>query len=89
MSPVGPLLDLVSHEQSRPASPSRPKKVTSTCGWPDPPGHLPCEGADEALEIDVSLSGRLRAAFAQGSGPGLLQLGAREVGRSLPPAFVW
>jgi hypothetical protein len=54
-----------------------------------PHGRLFCEAADEAIKIDVSLSARLEAAFAQGSGPGLLQLGAREVGRSLPPAFVW
>jgi hypothetical protein len=54
-----------------------------------PHGHLLCEGGDEAPEVDGSLSARLKAAFAQGSGPGLLQLGAREVGRSLPPTFAW
>ncbi len=54
-----------------------------------PHGRLLCAAVDEAVKVDATVSARLEAAFAQGSGPGLLQLGAREVGRSLPPAFVW
>jgi superfamily II DNA or RNA helicase len=44
-----------------------------------PNGHLLLESGD----------GRLAAAFARGSGHGLLHLGAAELGRSLPPALVW
>jgi hypothetical protein len=54
-----------------------------------PRGQLLCEGADDAAEMDVAVSSRLVVAFAQGSGPGLLQLGAGEIGRTLPPVFVW
>ena len=32
---------------------------------------------------------RLTEAFAQGTGHGLLRLGAGEVGQALPPVFVW
>lgn len=32
---------------------------------------------------------RLDQAFAQGSGHGLLRLGAGEVGEALPPVFAW
>jgi superfamily II DNA or RNA helicase len=54
-----------------------------------PHGHLLCEGANDAAAMDAPLSARLAAGFAQGSGPGLLQIGAGEVGRPLPPVFVW
>ena len=54
-----------------------------------PQGHLVCEAADDASVMDEAVAARIAAAFAGGSGPGLLQLGASEVGQALPPAFVW
>src|SRR5690349_589169 len=39
--------------------------------------------------MDAGIASRLAAAFAQGTGTGLLQLGGGEVGRVLPPVFVW
>ena len=54
-----------------------------------PSGHLVAEAADDAPELDAATAARLADAFAHGSGPGLLQLGAGEVGHILPPAFVW
>lgn len=54
-----------------------------------PHGRLIAEAAENTPEIDDSAAARLEFAFAQGSGPGLLRLGAGEVGQALPPAFVW
>jgi superfamily II DNA or RNA helicase len=54
-----------------------------------PHGRLVAEDQDDAPEIDVNARDRLAAAFAQGSGPGLVRLGAGEVGHTLPPVFVW
>ncbi len=54
-----------------------------------PHGHLVAEDQDDAPEIDTAVRDRLAAAFAQGSGPGLVRLGAGEVGHALPPVFVW
>jgi superfamily II DNA or RNA helicase len=54
-----------------------------------PHGRLLAEPADEAAELDQRTATRLADAFARGSGHGLLQLGAGEVGQLLPPAFVW
>jgi hypothetical protein len=54
-----------------------------------PQGHLVAEDQDDAPEIDAAIGGRLTQAFAQGSGPGLVRLGAAEVGQALPPVFVW
>ena len=54
-----------------------------------PHGRLLAEHHDDALECDHRTAARLAEAFAQGSGQGLLQLGAGEVGQLLPPAFVW
>ena len=54
-----------------------------------PQGHLVAEHADDAPAMDAAAADRLRAAFAQGSGPGLLRLGAAELGQPLPPVFVW
>src|SRR5271167_2441493 len=54
-----------------------------------PSGHLVTEAADDAPELDQRTAKRLADAFARGSGHGLLQLGAGEVGHVLPPAFVW
>ena len=54
-----------------------------------PHGHLVLEQADDAPGLDPRSAARLAGAFARGAGPGLLQLGAGEVGRALPPAFAW
>ncbi len=54
-----------------------------------PHGHLVTEDQDDAPEIATAIGDRLAAAFAQGSGPGLVRLGAGEVGHTLPPVFVW
>jgi non-specific serine/threonine protein kinase len=52
-----------------------------------PHGRLLLEPADDASALPHDLSDRLQKAFARGSGHGLLQLGAAEVGRALPPVF--
>jgi non-specific serine/threonine protein kinase len=52
-----------------------------------PHGRLLLELADDAPALPPDLSHRLQEAFARGSGHGLLQLGAAEVGTALPPAF--
>jgi hypothetical protein len=52
-------------------------------------GHLVLEPSAEASEIDEAVAMRLSSAFAHGGGYGLLQLGAGEVGRTLPPVFLW
>jgi len=54
-----------------------------------PHGHLVVEEASDALPMDQATTARIGKAFAQGTGHGLLQLGAGEVGRILPPAFGW
>ncbi len=54
-----------------------------------PHGRLIAEDQDDAPEIDGAVRARLAAAFAQGSGAGLVRLGAGEVGQALPPVFVW
>ena len=54
-----------------------------------PHGHLVVEDAADALAMDQATTARIGKAFAQGTGHGLLQLGAGEVGRVLPPAFGW
>jgi superfamily II DNA or RNA helicase len=54
-----------------------------------PQGHLVCATAEEAPGLDDAVAERIAGAFARGGGPGLLQLGAGEVGRALPPVFVW
>ena len=52
-----------------------------------PHGRLILGPVEEGPALDPSLARRLEAAFARGSGHGLLQLGAREVGVALPPVF--
>ena len=47
------------------------------------------ETAEDAPPIDEKTMARLDQAFAQGSGHGLLRLGAGEVGEALPPVFAW
>lgn len=54
-----------------------------------PHGRLIAEAAENTPEIDDAVAARLGSAFAQGSGAGLLWLGAGEVGQALPPVFVW
>jgi hypothetical protein len=54
-----------------------------------PHDELACEPAKDAPDLDETTAARLAAAFARGSGHGLLHLGAAEVGRALPPVFVW
>ena len=54
-----------------------------------PHGRLLSETAEDAPILDDGIARRLAAAFARGPGPGLMQLGACEVGRALPPAFIW
>src|SRR4051812_30554145 len=54
-----------------------------------PHGRLLAEDQEDAPEIDAAAASRLADAFAQGAGYGLVRLGAGEVGRTLPPVFVW
>jgi superfamily II DNA or RNA helicase len=54
-----------------------------------PHGHLVIEPSPDAPEIDARVAERLSDAFARGGGHGLLQLGAGEVGQTLPPVFLW
>ncbi len=54
-----------------------------------PRGRLLLEEAREAPALEDKVAVRLADAFRRGPGDGLLQLGAGEVGHSLPPAFVW
>jgi superfamily II DNA or RNA helicase len=54
-----------------------------------PHGRLVAEDQDDAPEIDATAHIRLAEAFAEGSGAGLMRLGAGEVGQALPPVFVW
>ena len=52
-----------------------------------PHGRLVVVPQDDALALDPRLGERIRSAFERGSGHGLLQLGAVEVGEVLPPVF--
>src|ERR1700732_4075998 len=52
-----------------------------------PHGHLILSEDRDASALEPELARRLQNAFARGSGHGLLQLGASEVGVALPPAF--
>ena len=54
-----------------------------------PHGHLVCDTAADMPGMEEAVAARIEAAFAHGSGPGLLRLGAGEVGRVLPPIFGW
>jgi non-specific serine/threonine protein kinase len=54
-----------------------------------PHGRLLLETTEGAPLLDDKIAERLVEAFAQGTGYGLVQLGAGEVGQLLPPAFVW
>src|ERR1700688_3639583 len=52
-----------------------------------PHGRLTLAQVDDSLPLDTHLCQRLQDAFARGSGHGLFQLGAGEVGTALPPVF--
>ncbi|MGH9395235.1 MAG: hypothetical protein ACRD18_00075, partial [Terriglobia bacterium] len=52
-----------------------------------PQGRLTLRQTDDTPALDAELARRLQDAFARGAGHGLLQLGAGEVGTSLPPVF--
>ena len=54
-----------------------------------PHGHLRVLQDTDAAILAPELQQRLRDAFEQGPGHGLLQLGAAEVGAVLPPAWAW
>src|SRR5262249_35044472 len=54
-----------------------------------PHGRLLLEESDDAPPLVDEAAQRLESAFAQGPGPGLLQLGAAEVQTALPPVFVY
>ncbi|MFC1457147.1 DEAD/DEAH box helicase [Microvirga arabica] len=54
-----------------------------------PRGHLWLEEAVDAPTLDDKVAARLAETFGRGIGYGLLQLGAGEIGQSLPPAFIW
>lgn len=63
------------------------ESVTALAPILTPHGRLLLEPADDALGLPPDVSHRLQEAFARGSGHGLLQLGAAEVGTALPPLF--
>src|SRR6266571_9112585 len=52
-----------------------------------PHGRLRLAPVDDAPALAPDLSLRIEESFARGSGHGLLQLGAAEVGSVLPPVF--
>jgi non-specific serine/threonine protein kinase len=52
-----------------------------------PSGRLHLAPADDAVPLAPEVAARVAAAFARGSGHGLLQLGAAEVQTVLPPVF--
>lgn len=54
-----------------------------------PHGHLVLEEAGDAPTVDEKRAARLVEAFSQGTGAGLVRLGAAEIGNVLPPAFTW
>lgn len=54
-----------------------------------PHGRLCLVHEDDAVALEPELAQRLREAFSRGSGHGLLQLGADEVGAALPTIFCY
>jgi len=52
-----------------------------------PHGRLSLAPVDDAPQLSPELVRRVEESFARGSGHGLLQLGAGEVGNALPPVF--
>jgi superfamily II DNA or RNA helicase len=54
-----------------------------------PHGHLVLAESSDATKLGDRVASRLADAFAQGSGHGLLRLGAAELGQHLPPLYLW
>jgi non-specific serine/threonine protein kinase len=54
-----------------------------------PHGALHLKSSDEAEALDAARGARIQKAFTRGAGHGLLQLGAEEVGRAVPPLFAY
>jgi superfamily II DNA or RNA helicase len=54
-----------------------------------PHGHLLAAESDHAPALEAALAEGLRAAFADGPGPGLLWLGTTQPGVALPPVVGW
>ena len=54
-----------------------------------PLGRLVLQESDDAPELAPDLARRLKEAFARGPGFGLLQLGAREVGATVPAVYFY
>ncbi len=54
-----------------------------------PHGRLALDESSDAVELAPELGKRLQEAFSRSSGFGLMQLGAREVGQSLPAVFAY
>ena len=52
-----------------------------------PHGRLSLAPVEDAPQLLPGLARKLEESFARGSGHGLLQLGAGEVGTALPPVF--
>jgi len=52
-----------------------------------PHGHLLLAEEEDAIELGPEVAQRLRESFARGSGHGLFQLGAGEIGTALPAVF--
>lgn len=79
-----------SYQKSKPGAPPTPPTPRSRLRL-TPQGRLVLEAAEEAdaPALDNRVADRLVPAFAQGSGHGLLQPGAGEVGETLPPALAW
>jgi hypothetical protein len=54
-----------------------------------PHGRLALEASDDAQGLSPQLGRQLQEAFSHGPGFGLLQLGAREVGETVPAVFAY
>ncbi len=54
-----------------------------------PQGRLVSEKAEDSPVLEERIAARLIEAFAQGSGHGLMWLGAEEIGQTLPPVLGW
>lgn len=70
---------------SREARDPGPERGLTLCLTPH--GHLTTSTAEDALGLVAERAQRIEKAFAQGTGHGLLILGATEVGTVLPPVF--
>src|SRR5262249_42986758 len=82
-------LDLVATMHDMISDGVATEAVTALAPILTPHGRLLLEPVDDAAALSSDLAHRLRTAFARGSGHGLLQLGAAEVGTMLPPAFAY